>query len=164
MKTDDHGGSARIERVRGALAALGHEAKILDTGESTHTAAMAAAAAGCELGQIVKTLVAYVSGTPMFVLVPGDRRLDDRLLATRFSVGRKQVKLADAHQVLELTGYPVGGVSPFGVPAPLPVLIDASFERFDVLWIAAGTASAILPIRREDLTRYVEAAYAPISA
>ena len=99
----------------------------------------------------------------MFVLVPGDRRLDDRLLAAAFNVGRKQVKLADAHQVLDLTGYPVGGVSPFGVPAPLPTLIDASFERFDVLWIAAGTASAILPIRREDLVRYVEAAYAPIS-
>jgi Cys-tRNA(Pro) deacylase len=124
---------------------------------------MAAAAAGCELGQIVKTLVAYISGMPLFILVPGDRRLDDRQLAARFEVGRKQVKLADARQVLELTGYPVGGVSPFGTSSSLPVLIDASFERFDVLWIAAGTASAILPIRRDDLARYVDAAYAPIS-
>ena len=160
--------TARIERVRAALAALGHDAEILDTGESTHTAAMAAVAAGCELGQIVKTLVAYVSGAPMFVLVPGDRRLDDRLLAARFAVGRKQVKLADAQQVLDLTGFPVGGVSPFGVsaagtPSTLPVLIDESFERFDVVWIAAGTSSAILPIRRDDLARYVDAAYASIS-
>jgi Cys-tRNA(Pro) deacylase len=162
MTNDDDG--ARVERVRAALAALGHDAQILDTGESTHTAEMAAAAAGCALGQIVKTLVAYVAGAPMFVLVPGDRRLDDRLLASRFGVGRKQVKLAGAQQVSELTGYPVGGVSPFGARSKLPALIDASFERFDVLWIAAGTASAILPIHRADLARYVVAESAPISA
>ncbi len=153
----------RVARVRAALAALGHDAKILDTGDSTHTAQMAAAAAQCELGQIVKTLVLYVSGAPMFVLVPGDRRLDDRLLAARFGVGRKQVKLANADQVLELTGYPVGGVSPFGTPTALPALVDASFERFDLIWIAAGAASAILPIRRDDLARYVNAEYASIS-
>jgi Cys-tRNA(Pro) deacylase len=159
----DANDAERVGRVRDALAALGHEAQVLDTGASTHTAEMAAAAAGCELGQIVKTLVAYVSGAPLFALVPGDRRLDDRLLAARFGVGRKQVKLADAAQVLELTGYPVGGVSPFGTPTTLPVLIDASFERFDVLWIAGGTAAAILPIRRADLVRYVDAEYAQIS-
>jgi prolyl-tRNA editing enzyme YbaK/EbsC (Cys-tRNA(Pro) deacylase) len=99
----------------------------------------------------------------MFALVPGDRRLDDRLLAARFGVGRKQVKLAGAQQVLDLTGYPVGGVSPFGITTPLPLLIDSSFARFDVIWIAAGTASAILPIRREDLARYVNGDYASIS-
>lgn len=124
---------------------------------------MAAEAAGCALGQIVKTLVAYVGGAPMLVLVPGDRRLDDRLIAARFGVGRKQVKLANAHQVLELTGYPVGGVSPFGATARLRVFIDASFERFDTIWIAAGTASAILPIRRDVLVRYVNAEYAAMS-
>jgi Cys-tRNA(Pro) deacylase len=161
MTTDTD--ATRVDRVRGALAALGHNAQILDTAASTHTAEMAAQAAGCELGQIVKTLVTYVAGDPMFVLVPGDRRLDDRLLAARFGVGRKQVKLADAQQVLGLTGYPPGGVSPFGTPTKLPVLVDASFERFDVLWVAAGTASSILPIPRHDLVRYVEAEYAEIS-
>jgi Cys-tRNA(Pro) deacylase len=155
--------AARVERVRAALAAHGHDSQILDTGDSTHTAQLAAMAAGCALGQIVKTLVVHVAGEPMFVLVPGDRRLDDRMLAARFAVGRKQVKLAEADQVLELTGYPIGGVSPFGTPAALPALIDASFERFDVLWVAAGTASAILPIRRDDLMRYVHAEYAKIS-
>lgn len=163
MANGDADGAARVERVRAALAALGHEAQILDTGESTHTAEMAATAAGCKLGQIVKTLVTYVAGSPMFVLVPGDRRLDDRLLAARFGVGRKQVKLADATQVLDLTGYPVGGVSPFGTPVRLPTLIDASFERFDVLWIAAGTPASILPILRPDLIRYVDAESATVS-
>lgn len=160
---DDDSDVRRVENVRSALAALGHQAEILDTGDSTHTAQMAAEAAGCALGQIVKTLIVYVGGAPMFVLVPGDRRLDDRLIAPRFGVGRKQVKLASAEQVLDLTGYPIGGVSPFGVPSALPALIDTSFERFDVVWIAAGTASAILPIRREDLGRYLDAQYAPIA-
>jgi Cys-tRNA(Pro) deacylase len=159
MGQDDEG----IERVRAALAALGHEASILVAGQGTRTAGEAAAAAGCDLGQIVKTLAVYVAGQPVLAFVPGDRRLDDRLLAAKFGVGRKQVKLADAQQVLDLTGYPVGGVSPFGLPAPLPALIDESFRRFDTVWIAAGTTSAISPIPRDDLVRYVNAEYAEIA-
>jgi Cys-tRNA(Pro) deacylase len=158
---DDDGG--RIERVRVALRALGHDPQIIVSPGSTHTAELAAAAAGCELGQIIKTLVVYVAREPMFVLVAGDRRLDDRLLAARFDVGRKQVKLADAAQVLELTGYPVGGVSPFGIPEPLPALLDDSLTRFDTVWIAAGTADSIAPIRLADLKRYVNGEYAAVS-
>jgi Cys-tRNA(Pro) deacylase len=166
------GGAAeqvRIERVRAALALLGHEAEIRVAPESTHTAAQAAAFAGCQLGQIVKTLVVYAGAGPVLALVAGDRRLDDRLLAARSGIGRKQVKLADAAQVLALTGYPVGGVSPFGLPAPsgappLPVLLDASFARFDTVWIAAGSASAICPIVTSDLVRYVQGEYAEITS
>ena len=74
-----------------------------------------------------------------------------------------QIKLANAEQVLALTGYPVGGVSPFGLPAPLPVLLDASFQRFDAVWVAAGTASAICPIPLDDLMHYVNGEYANIA-
>jgi prolyl-tRNA editing enzyme YbaK/EbsC (Cys-tRNA(Pro) deacylase) len=147
---------AREQRVRDAIRALGEPADMLVVAEGTHTAEMAAAAAGCELGQIVKTLVAYVAGTPMLVLVSGDRRLDDRLLADRFGVGRKQVKLASAEQVLALTGFPVGGVSPFGLPQPLGVLIDESFGRFETVWIAGGTPSAILPVGLSALVRHTK--------
>ena len=133
-------------RVRGALAALGHDVEILVVAGSTHTAEMAAAAAGCDLGQIVKTLVIYVSGEPRLALVAGDRRLDDRLVAAHVGVGRKQVKLASAEQVLALTGYAVGGVSPFGLPQPLDVLVDEGLRRFETVWVAGGTASAIFPI------------------
>ena len=143
----------RIARVTGALAALGYNVAMKIVAESTHTAEMAAAAAGCELGQIVKTLAIYVSGTPRLALVAGDRRLDDRLVATHFGVGRKQIKLASAEQVLALTGYPVGGVSPFGLPAPLGVLVDEGLRRFETVWVAGGTASAIFPIELVDLLR-----------
>lgn len=155
---------ARVERVMGALRALGYAGDVTISAATTHTAEDAAAAAGCELGAIVKTLAVYVAGAPMLCLVPGDRRLDDRLLAARFGTGRKQVKLAGPAQVIELTGYPIGGVSPFGTPAPLPVLIDDSMRRFDVVWIAAGTASAILPIRLDDLAGYVTAEFGTIAS
>ena len=153
----------RIDRVRTALAALGYAGEVLVMPDSTHTAEMAAAAAGCELGQIVKTLAVYAGDAAMLALVPGDRRLSDRLLATRCGVGRRQVKLASAEQVLELTGYPVGGVSPFGLPAPLPVLVDAGFERFEQVWIAAGTANAILPIGLDELVRFTSGEIALIA-
>jgi prolyl-tRNA editing enzyme YbaK/EbsC (Cys-tRNA(Pro) deacylase) len=99
----------------------------------------------------------------MLVLVAGDRKLDDRLLASRFGVGRKQVKLASADRVLELTGYPVGGVSPFGMPAPMPVLVDAAFNRFELLWLAGGTASAIFPMPVSDVLRFTNAELAEVS-
>ncbi len=149
----------RVVRVRDALAAQGHCADVMVVAEGTHTAEMAATAAGCELGQIVKTLVIYVSGTPRLALVAGDRRLDDRLVATHFGVGRKQVKLASAEQVLALTGYPVGGVSPFGLPQALETIVDEGLRRFETVWVAAGTPSAILPIGLADLARLVEGTF-----
>lgn len=156
-------GREQIIRVEHALRALGFEPRMLVNDESTHTAVEAARAAGCELGQIVKTLVVEVAGKPMLVLVAGDRKLDDRLLASRFGVGRKQVKLASADRVLELTGYPVGGVSPFGMPAPMPVLVDAAFNRFELLWLAGGTASAIFPMPVSDVLRFTNAELAEVS-
>jgi Cys-tRNA(Pro) deacylase len=153
----------RVARVTGALAALGHVVTMKIVAESTHTAEMAAAAAGCELGQIVKTLAIYVSGTPRLALVAGDRRLDDRLAAAHFGVGRKQVKLASAEQVLALTGYPVGGVSPFGMPAPLDVLVDEGLRRFETVWVAGGTASAIFPIELAELVRMTAGTFVAVT-
>ena len=153
----------RMARVLGALRALGESPDVLVVEEGTHTAEMAATAAGCELGQIVKTLVAYVAGAPYLVLVAGDRRLDDRLVAGLFGVGRKQVKLANAEQVLELTGYPVGGVSPFGTPQPIDVLVDESLGRFETVWVAGGTPSAILPIALDALVRHTGGRFASVA-
>ena len=152
-----------MRRVVDALRTLGESPDLLVVEAGTHTAEMAAAAAGCELGQIIKTLVAYVAGSPHLILVAGDRRLDDRLVAALFGVGRKQVKLANAEQVLELTGYPVGGVSPFGTPAKLDVLVDESLARFDTVWIAGGTPSAILPIALDALVRHTGGRFAAVA-
>jgi Cys-tRNA(Pro) deacylase len=136
-----------VDRLRNALAALGFQAELLISDDgATHTAEQAAASARCALGQIVKTLVILVRDRPMLVLVPGDRRLDDRLVAARFAVGRKQVRLASAGEVLELTGYAVGGVTPFGTTSQLAVLVDESFQRFETIWLSGGTPNAIFPM------------------
>ena len=153
----------RTQRVSDALRALGLDVGMLVVEDSTHTAEMAAAAARCELGQIVKTLAIYVAGVPRLALVAGDRRLNDRSVADHFGVGRKQVKLASAGQVLEMTGYEIGGVSPFGLPSPIETLIDESFGRFATVWVAAGTASAIFPIDLSDLVRTADATFAAIA-
>jgi Cys-tRNA(Pro) deacylase len=153
----------RVARVTDALAALGHDVSMRISEEGTHTAEMAAAEAGCELGQIVKTLVISVSGTPRLALVAGDRRLDDRLVAAHFGVGRKQVKLASAEQVLTLTGYPVGGVSPFGLPAPIDTLVEDSLRRFETVWVAGGTASAIFPMKLDDLVRFTAGTFVSVA-
>ncbi|HYM15566.1 MAG TPA: YbaK/EbsC family protein [Dehalococcoidia bacterium] len=158
--TDDRA----IERVRSALRARGYTGEILVVAASTHTAEEAAAAAGCELGQIIKTLAVWVAGSALLALVAGDRRLDDRLLASRAGVGRKQVKLAGAGEVLELTGYPVGGVSPFGLDHPLPMILDASLRRFATVWVAAGTPNAIAPLALEDLARFTGGDFADIAS
>ncbi len=160
----DDADKQRVARVRAALDALGYSGSIMVMPESTHTAEMAAAAAGCALGQIVKTLAVYVAGAPMLLFVSGDRRLDDRLVAARAGVGRKQVKLASPEHVVALTGYPVGGVSPFALPAPLPALIDEGLQRFETVWVAAGTPNAILPITPGDLARYVAGEFATIAS
>jgi Cys-tRNA(Pro) deacylase len=160
MTPDDE---QRLARVTAALHDLGHDVDLLVSQDATHTAQQAAAAAGCELGQIVKTLVVFVRDTPMFVLVPGDRRLDDRLVAARFGVGRKQVRLASAEEVLDLTGYPVGGVSPFGATTALKTLVDESFNRFDTIWLACGNANAIFPLALTDAVALTAGEFAHVA-
>jgi Cys-tRNA(Pro) deacylase len=152
------------ERVIAALADLGFAAQMhIAAGGATHTAEQAAEEAGCELGQIVKTLVVYVRTQPMFVLVAGDRKLDDRALAGRFEVGRKQVRLASADEVLDVTGYRVGGVSPFGTLRRLDTLVDESFDRFEVVWLAGGTANAIFPMPVLDVLKLTDGEFAHVA-
>jgi len=136
-------------RVRSALAALGLADGIVHFEQSTKTAAMAAEAMGCELGQIVKSLVFSVDGTPVLALVAGDRRGDADAIARE--AGGRSASLADAETVRAATGYAIGGVSPFDLPPGLPVLVDDSLARFDTLYPAAGTPSSMVPIAREQL-------------
>jgi Cys-tRNA(Pro) deacylase len=120
-----------------------HE-EIVHFDRSTKTAAMAAEAVGCELGQIVKSLVFVVDDTAVLVLVAGDRRGDTGAIAE--AAGGAQARIAGADEVRTATGYAIGGVSPFDLPAALPVLLDESLRRFDVVYTAAGTPSSVVPI------------------
>ncbi len=135
-----------LERVQAALAAMGQDIRVLEFAASTATAPQAAAAAGCELGAIVKSLLFLVNDQPVMVLTAGDRMVDQKRLGALYGLGKKKVKLADAQTAAQITGYAVGGVPPVGLASPLPVLIDDSLARFQTVWAAAGAPNAIFQI------------------
>jgi prolyl-tRNA editing enzyme YbaK/EbsC (Cys-tRNA(Pro) deacylase) len=112
--------------------------------DSTRTAIDAAAACGCELGQIVKSLVFVVGGQPTMVLCAGDRRVDTASLG----VGARPAK---ADEVREATGFSIGGVPPLGHERELPTLVDVSLRRFRQVWCAAGTPHAVFEVELDAL-------------
>lgn len=135
-----------VERVRGFLQSRAPDVRVVEFDASTATAPLAAAAVGCELGAIVKSLLFLVDGQPLVALVAGDKKVDDRKLARLHSVGKSRVRIADAATVRRLTGYDVGGVPPFGHATALPVVIDASLGRYATVYAAAGAPHALFAI------------------
>jgi prolyl-tRNA editing enzyme YbaK/EbsC (Cys-tRNA(Pro) deacylase) len=131
--------------VQDALRTLGLPADVRELDASTRTAPEAAAAVGCELGAIVKSLVfrGRSSGDPVLVLVSGDNRADEARVEAEVGepVGR-----ADADWVREVTGYAIGGIPPVGHPSPVRTVVDADLLRFDEVWAAAGTPRAVFPV------------------
>jgi len=133
-------------KVSQAALELGLDIQVIEFDQTTRTAADAAAAIGCQVGQIVKSLLFTVKGTPVMTLVSGDNRLDDRKLAALYEVGRKWVRRANAEVVKQVTGYTIGGVPPFGHQEPLPIFIDRDLLAYEVVWAAAGTPHAVFAI------------------
>jgi prolyl-tRNA editing enzyme YbaK/EbsC (Cys-tRNA(Pro) deacylase) len=132
------------QRVQAALRKLGVEIEVVELEASTRTAQQAADAIGTALGSIVKSLVFLADGKPVLVLVAGDRRADPARL--KALLGARRVMIADADQVRQATGYAIGGVPPLGHETLLPVWIDRSLGRFEIVYAAAGGPRAIFPI------------------
>jgi prolyl-tRNA editing enzyme YbaK/EbsC (Cys-tRNA(Pro) deacylase) len=129
--------SAR-ERVAAALAAAGLEVEIREFPAGTRTAADAAAAVGCEVAQICKSLVFRVDGDrPLLVIASGANRVDE----ARFGARK-----ADAAYVREQTGYAIGGVPPVGHARPIETVLDEDLLAHDVVWAAAGTPTAVFAV------------------
>ncbi|GAP46759.1 YbaK/EbsC family protein [Streptomyces azureus] len=133
--------------------------------EATRTAAEAAAALGCELSQICKSLIfaAWGSpllersrelggGVPVLVLMDGASRVDVELV--RKELGAEKVTRAKADVVRETTGYAIGGVPPFGHRTRTRVLADRSLFGHDVVWAAAGTPYTVFPMAPHDLVTH----------
>lgn len=138
--------------VQAALDAknTGIQVKIFE--QSTATSAEAAAAANTELGSIVKSIVFFADAQPIVVLTAGDQRVDDKKIAAHFNIGRKKVRIATADDCVAIVGYAPGSVPPLGHRTPnLPILIDTSLARFELLYAAAGAPNAIFPVRYEQL-------------
>jgi prolyl-tRNA editing enzyme YbaK/EbsC (Cys-tRNA(Pro) deacylase) len=132
-----------IDEVRAWLA--GHGVTALEFDDHTPTSETAAAAVGCAVGQIAKTLLFRIGDRHVAVIAAGDSKVRQARLkqATGFA---GKVKMASTEEVVARTGYAPGGVCPFLLPDALPRLIDASLKRFDVVYPAAGNAHSAVPI------------------
>jgi len=159
----DHVG---IQRVRDAAARKGVSLEIRVFDESTHTAAEAAQTGDAELGQIVKSLVFVAPGAdgslePIICLVSGPNRVDLARLAA--VTGDQDIRRATAREAQELTGFVIGGIPPFGHTRPVRTIMDPDLGRFQVVWAAAGTPTAVFPVPPATLRMIANATVAPIT-
>ena len=127
----------------------------------TRTAVDAANAIGCEVGQIVKSLVFVAAGRPVVALVSGANRLDESLLA---SVAGAPVVKADAGTARTATGYSIGGVPPFGHATDVPVFMDRDLLGHSVVWAAAGRPDSVFEIAPQRLLELSHAEVADLKA
>ncbi|MGW2649649.1 YbaK/EbsC family protein [Streptomyces sp. NPDC001393] len=154
----DADGSGAHPRFAGALRALGLDDVLARTRrfpDATRTAAEAAAAIGCELSQICKSLIFAADGVPVLVLMDGASRVDVERVREELGAGR--VTRADAGVVRETTGYAIGGVPPFGHRTRTRVLADRSLLAHHVVWAAAGTPHTVFPIEPKALVTHAGA-------
>jgi prolyl-tRNA editing enzyme YbaK/EbsC (Cys-tRNA(Pro) deacylase) len=155
-----------VQRVLDAATRKGVTLEIHVFPEGTHTAADAAAAVGAELGQIVKALVFVVPADdgalePIICLVSGPNRVDVARLAA--VTGDQEIRRATAREANELTGFVIGGIPPIGHGRPLRVIMDPDLGRFQTVWAAAGTDTAVFPVPPGTLRTLANATVAPIT-
>jgi prolyl-tRNA editing enzyme YbaK/EbsC (Cys-tRNA(Pro) deacylase) len=140
------------QKVQDELARLGCTCRVIEFTESTRTAQDAARQAGCELGQIVKSLIfrGQTSGKAILVLTSGTNRVDEAAFGRHAgeAIGR-----ADADFVRSATGYAIGGVPPVGHAQPVETYMDEDLLQYPLVWCAAGTPNAIFEIRSDELPR-----------
>jgi len=141
-----------VERVKNALLEAGLDASLVrELPADTSTAETAARAVDAPQGSIVKSLIFLADGAPLLVLVSGDQRADVKQLRATLGLSKRRLRIARPPEVLEQTGFEVGGVPPVGHISPVRTLIDRTLSRFDTVWAAAGTANAVFPIAYEQL-------------
>jgi prolyl-tRNA editing enzyme YbaK/EbsC (Cys-tRNA(Pro) deacylase) len=146
--------SPSAQKVQDVLRTLGFDCQVIEFTESTRTSAEAAARVGCEIGQIVKSLIFRGQGTgkPVLVLTSGANRVDERSISQYAgeSIGR-----ADAEFVRAASGFAIGGVPPVGHVQPLETYLDEDLLQYKKIWAAAGTPNAVFeltPTTLEKLT------------
>ena len=137
-----------LERFRAAAEVLGVQVEPVRYPEGTRTAADAAAAVGCEVGQIVKSLVFATPSRLVLALTSGANRVDTDRLG---ELAGGEITLADPESVRAATGFAIGGTPPFGHLNPLATWIDEDLLAYDTVWAAAGTPDSCFPIAPEQL-------------
>ena len=140
-----------VDRVAEAARSSGLEIVVERFPGGTRTAADAALAVGCDVAQIVKSLVFVADGDPLVALVSGANRVDVARLAD--ATHTTHVRKADGDEARAATGYAIGGVPPFGHATAVRVVVDRDLTEHDVVWAAAGLPDAVFAIAPADLVR-----------
>jgi prolyl-tRNA editing enzyme YbaK/EbsC (Cys-tRNA(Pro) deacylase) len=144
--------SPSAQKIQNLLDSLGYAYTVIEHTESTRTAQEAADRAGCELGQIVKSLIfrGKSSGKPILVLTSGANRVDEKRIS---GYAEETIGRADADFVRTVTGFAIGGVPPIGHAEKMETYLDEDFLSYQTIWAAAGTPNAIFELKTEDLQK-----------
>jgi prolyl-tRNA editing enzyme YbaK/EbsC (Cys-tRNA(Pro) deacylase) len=151
-----------VERVLEYLRDAGGEARVEEFPGGTPTAQDAAAAAGCNLGQIVKSLVFDCDGQTVLAMVPGDRKADARKVAA--AANATKARVATPERVEELTGFAPGAVAPFPLPQVERVFLDRRLLLHDLVWVGAGSSRHMAGLAPTELVRLSRATPVDLSA
>ena len=140
-----------VRRVQKILQDFDKNQKIIVLNTSARTALEAAASLGCEIGAIVKSLLFKTESNFTLCLVAGDKKASLNKIKKTLSI--KDLSMASANDVKNITGYTIGGVSPIGHLNKVNILIDKSLDRFDSLFAAAGHPNCVFKISFKDLQK-----------
>jgi prolyl-tRNA editing enzyme YbaK/EbsC (Cys-tRNA(Pro) deacylase) len=134
--------SASAQKIQDILEESGYPLKVLELPGSTRTAVQAAQAIGCQVGQIVKSIIfkAKRSQQPVLVIASGSNRVNEKLIEAQID---EPLGKADAEFVRSKTGFAIGGVPPLGHLEPLQTFIDQDLFQYEEIWAAAGTPHAV---------------------
>jgi prolyl-tRNA editing enzyme YbaK/EbsC (Cys-tRNA(Pro) deacylase) len=156
-ETSGAGLRGSAQRVQSLLRAAGHSGDVVEFAETTRTSAEAAAAIGCDVAQIAKSLIfrARPSDRPVMVIASGRNRINEKLVVEQLvAKGLAQgLARADADFVRDKTGFAIGGVAPIGHATPPIVFIDRDLLGFAKIWAAAGTPFAVFSLTPDELIR-----------
>jgi prolyl-tRNA editing enzyme YbaK/EbsC (Cys-tRNA(Pro) deacylase) len=147
--------SISAQKIQNLLNSLGYNYTVIEHAESTRTAQEAADRAGCELGQIVKSLIfrGKTSGKPILILTSGANRVDEKRIS---EYAGESISRAGADCVRAVTGFAIGGVPPIGHAEKMETYLDEDFLQYQVVWAAAGTPNAIFELKTEDLQKMTD--------
>lgn len=144
-----------VTHFRAEHARQGGQGEIVVLPETVHTAALAAAALGCEVGAIANSLLFDADGSPVLILTSGAHRVDTEVVAER--IGTPPLRRAKPEFVKQHTGQVIGGVSPIAHPAPVRTWLDSWLEQHPVLWAGAGHPSAVFSTTFAELRAFTGA-------
>ncbi len=138
------------QKVQAAIVERGLDRRVIELETDARTSQQAADALGVEVGQIAKSLVFTVNGSPLLVIASGGNRVDERRLG-ELAGGR--IRRADPETVRQATGYAIGGVPPIGHETSLPTYIDRDLLGYGLIYAAAGVPECVFPLTPGELVR-----------